>query len=140
MTETDVKRILGRYRIARCKKLEAQQRISDKLEDIGTLRSMVLGRVSVRSGASDTVERAVETADTLVNQYAEIAAECEQAEKQAMDLLLLIKDEDTLYQTLFLRFIEGLSVEAASEKMYMHSRTLWNHSQRAIALICRRSK
>ena len=25
MTETDVKRILGRYRIARCKKLEAQR-------------------------------------------------------------------------------------------------------------------
>lgn len=140
MTENEVKRILGRYRIARCKKLEAQRRISDKLEDIGTLRSMVLGRVSAGSGVNDTVERAVETADTLISQYAEIAAECEQAERQAMDLLLLTKDEDELYQALFLRFIEGLSVEAASEKMYVSVRTLWNYSDRAIALICTRTK
>ena len=136
MTENEVKRILGRYRIARCKKLEAQRRISDKLEDIGTLRSMVLGRVSAGSGVNDTVERA----DTLISQYAEIAAECEQAERQAMDLLLLTKDEDELYQALFLRFIEGLSVEAASEKMYVSVRTLWNYSDRAIALICTRTK
>lgn len=140
MTEAEAKSILNRYLIMKRKKLSLQKRIAEKRADITSLRGMITNRVAIsRSGVSDPVESAIETIDTMVHDYFNLVWGCENAEKEALDLIGLIDDEE-LKHALFLRYIEGLSVEAAAERLYVSDRTCWNYCKRAISLICSKVK
>ena len=136
MTEAEAKSILNRFLIMKRKKLSLQKRIAEKRADITSLRGMITNRVAVsRSGVSDPVESAIEAIDTMVHIYVDMVKECEAAEKEILDMIGLIDDE-TLRHALFLRYIEGLSVEAAAEIMYVSDRTCWSWCKRAVSLIC----
>ena len=136
MTEAEAKSILNRYLIMKRKKLSLQKRIAEKGADITALRGMITDRVAVsRSGVSDPVESAIEAIDTLIHDYFRLVQECEAAEKEALDLIRLVGDE-ALQHALFLRYIEGLSVEAAAERLYVSDRTCWHYCKKAISLIC----
>ena len=136
MTEAEVKSILSRYLIMKQKKVSLQKRITEKRKDISALRGMVTDRIAFcHSGISDPVESAIEAIDTMVHIYLDMVKECEAAEKEILDMIGLIDDE-TLRHALFLRYIEGLSVEAAAEIMYVSDRTCWSWCKRAVSLIC----
>ena len=136
MTEQEVKIILNRYMTIRRKKLSLQRRIAEKSKDITYLRGMITDRVPVsRSGVSNPVEAAVEAVDTMIHLYLRMVKECENAEKEALDLIGLL-DEDGPKHAMFLRYIEGLSLEETAEKMYVSDRTVWNWCKRALCQIC----
>ena len=116
--------------------MSLQKRIAEKRKDITALRGMITDRVAIsRSGVSDPVESAIEAIDTLIHNYLDLVRKCEDAEKETLDLIKLVDGEE-LRHTLFLRYIEGLSVEAAAERMYVSDRTCCTWCKRAISLIC----
>ncbi len=138
MTRNELTLKLRSYKRLRLECERLRGRISEKRQEMYSLRSAVSGCAGIRSGAiSDKVERAVEMTDSLVHFYTERITQYESDEREIAGLISMVSDSGDR-SILFMHYIEGRSLEEIAQLMFLSERSIWNHRNAALDEICAR--
>lgn len=131
MTSGEIKKQLRQYRMI-CNECEhLQKRIEAKRADMNYLKAVVSNGTIRSSGVSDTVERAIELMDGLINRYALKTVACEEAEARVLDMIELVS-EGLGRSILFLHYIEGKRFADIPDMLHIADKTMWRRYNEAI--------